>query len=191
LRRGPQRSGSCSGPTIDDSARSTRSVTRNRRSQSSQRARECAPETARSRMPMILWKARLWLVVFSAILGLSVLGRCSSAAEPQGAGQPSVCASRPDLIGPCFEVRGRLSFWNGAPSARIWPVRTNRLIGVHDDVLPDPLAAEIRRFDSRNRFDTEVWADFTLCPFTHYRKGRMQFVCIEAWRNATFRHRTD
>jgi hypothetical protein len=140
---------------------------------------------------MALRQAGLWFAVLSAIHAFAALDRCNSAMQSEGAREQYACASRPDLIGPCFTLRGRLSFWNGTPSARIWPVRTKRLIGVHDDVLPTALESEIAGVDWHNRFDTEVWADFTLCPFTQYQKGRMQFVCIEAWRNTTFTRRLD
>ena len=137
---------------------------------------------------MILRKVTPWFLVLSATLWCLALGRGSWATEAGGT-EPYECASRADLVEPCFVLRGRLSFWNGAPSARIWPVGTKRLIGVHFDVLPPALEAEMARFDPQRSFDTEVWADFTLCPFTYYRRGRMQFVCIESWRNAAFRHR--
>jgi hypothetical protein len=102
---------------------------------------------------------------------------------------PYACASRSDIVGPCVEVRGRLSFWNGAPSARIWPVGTKRMLGVHSDELPPTLEVQMERYEPRHRFDTEVWANFTVCPFTGSRPGRMQFVCIESWRNLSFSHR--
>jgi hypothetical protein len=62
---------------------------------------------------------------------------------------------------------------------------------VHADVLPPALEAEMTGFDAARRFDTEVWADFTVCPYTERREGRMQFVCIDAWRNAAFRQRRE
>lgn len=134
----------------------------------------------------------LWFLVVSAILYFWVLGRGSRATtEGTGTHEPYACAYRPDIVSRCFELRGRFSFWNGAPSARIWPVGTKRLIGVHFDLLPPALEAEMTRLEPRRSFNTEVWADFTLCPFTRYRKGRMQFVCIEAWRNTAFRHRKE
>lgn len=110
-------------------------------------------------------------------------------AEAQGTGETYACASRPDIVGPCFEVRGRLSFWNGAPSARIWPVGTKRVLGVHSDVLPPTLAAKLHSFDPQHTFDTEVWTNFTLCPFTQSEAGHMQFVCIESWHSLSIRHR--
>ena len=132
------------------------------------------------------------LLVLATILGFSVVaGRSLANADDEGLGEPYACASRSDIVGPCFNIRGRLSYWNGAPSARIWPVGTKRLIGVHFDVLPPALEAEMIKYDPRRSFYTEVWADFRLCPFTRYREGRMQFACIEAWHNVTFRHRKE
>jgi len=40
------------------------------------------------------------------------------------------CKDHPMLSGPCFKVRGRMSFFNGNPSARIWPVGTKRMLGI-------------------------------------------------------------
>jgi hypothetical protein len=97
--------------------------------------------------------------------------------------EPYMCAADPFIVAPCFDVRGRLSFANGAPSARIWPVGTRRLLGVHFDRLPDDIAALVRGFD------TEVWASFKVCPYTREKKGHMQFVCIEASRDVSVRER--
>lgn len=94
-----------------------------------------------------------------------------------------ICAKDPKIVGPCFDVRGRLSFWNGTPSARIWPVHTNRMLGIHHDHLPPALAK------LATSFDTEIWANYTLCPFTKSMPGHMQFVCIESWRNVYVRQR--
>ena len=127
--------------------------------------------------------ASIWL---SALL---LLINASTTAVPV---QPNAeqCASRADLAGPCFEVRGRLSFWNGTPSARIWRVGTKRMLGVHGDELPPALIEKIDGFDDRNRFDTEAWATFRVCPFTRSRPGRMQLVCVESWRGLSLRPRT-
>jgi hypothetical protein len=124
--------------------------------------------------------ARAALVVAALIALTAVPARASDA----DAREPYACASRTDLVGPCFAVRGRLSFWNGAPSARIWPVGSTRLLGVRHDVLPPALRGHIEGVG------TEMWAHFTVCPFTALRPGRMQFVCIEAWRDLVIRHGT-
>ena len=100
-------------------------------------------------------------------------------------GDPVACAGRPEIVAPCFELRGRLSFYNGAPSARIWRIGTTRMLGVHHDELPAALASQLRGFD------TEAWGVFTVCPLSRERPGHMQFVCVEDWRDITLRNRPD
>jgi hypothetical protein len=98
------------------------------------------------------------------------------------AGHP--CSQSAEIVDTCFDVHGRLSFWNGAPSARIWRVGTSRMLGIHHDELPVELASQM------TTFDTEAWGDFRVCPFTKERTGHMQMVCIDSWRNIRFRERT-
>jgi len=125
---------------------------------------------------------RLAIIILFLPLVVSMngwIGRCLSESP----GGDYVCRARTDIVAPCFEVRGRLSFWNGAPSARIWPVGSKRMLGVHADVLPPALAAK------KDGFDTELWALFTVCPLTRSQPQHMQFVCIESWRNLSVRQR--
>ena len=42
------------------------------------------------------------------------------------------CKDHPMVSGPCFKVRGRMAFYNGAPSLRIWPVGTERILGISE-----------------------------------------------------------
>jgi len=112
------------------------------------------------------------LVVLALVIG-------SAVAEEQ----VPACKRNPEIVAPCFTVYGRLSFWNGAPSARIWRVGTNRMLGVHSDILPKGIQEKMRDFD------TELWGHFEVCPFTKEQPGHMQFVCIEAWRNVRVRQR--
>lgn len=124
------------------------------------------------------------------IVALTTVGLSSPVrAKPGGDATDYECAGRSDIVASCFSFRGRLSFWNGAPSARIWPVGSKRLLGVHFDRLPPKLEADMTAFDPRRSFDTEVWAIFTVCPFTKIQPRHMQFVCIESWRNPRFKHR--
>lgn len=90
------------------------------------------------------------------------------------------CRTDPDIVAACFIVRGRLSFSNGTPSARIWRIGTKRMLGVHDDVLPGSL-------DLHMGWDVEVVGDFFLCPFTHERPDAMQFVCIDSAKNVKYK----
>lgn len=121
----------------------------------------------------------------AGVIGLVVLDawRAPLPLRAQSSNEGYECATRADLVAPCFEVRGRLSFWNGAPSARIWPVGTKRLLGVHLDILPPALIAK------PHGFDTELWAWFAVCPLSKPVPGHMQFVCIESWRDLSIRPR--
>jgi hypothetical protein len=113
--------------------------------------------------------------MFALLLGASGV----SAAQDQS---PS-CEGRSEIVASCFSVRGRLSYWNGTPSARIWRVGTHRVLGIHHDELPKEIEARM------SGFDTELWGDFRVCPFTHQQPGHMQFVCVESWRNIKVRQR--
>jgi hypothetical protein len=104
------------------------------------------------------------------------------------AGAPAVaagtCASRDDLVGPCFRMRGRAALYNGNPTVRIWRVGTKRLLGVSasrcEPPACEPLPAELR---TALDWEHPVFADFALCPLTRRRPGVMQMVCIAAVTN--------
>lgn len=104
------------------------------------------------------------------------------AAAPH-AGAAYRCATDPAVVAPCFELRGRLSWWNGTPTARLWRIGTPRMLGIHKDRLPPGLAI------LRSDFDTELWGTFSVCPYTPPAAGRMQLVCIESWRHLQIRQR--
>lgn len=82
------------------------------------------------------------------------------------------CKSDPDIVGECFTVHGRLSAWNGTPTMRIWRIGTKRILGVHDDIMPESLTFQVG-------WDVDAYGDFQVCPFTKKRPGEMQMVCIE------------
>ena len=94
--------------------------------------------------------------------------------------EPS-CAHQPGLVGPCFTVHGRLSLYNGTPSARIWKVGTNRILGVTESrcVAPDcpQMPDKLRKMLS---WDRGIFGDFLVCPFTKEMPGHMQSVCVES-----------
>jgi hypothetical protein len=121
---------------------------------------------------------------------LIVLAACTVGARsplPQPADE---CRARPDLVGKCFNVRGRLSVYNGTPSIRLWPLGTKRLLGVIDprdpsavpgrDTIPESVSSKLN-------FDKDVFGDFLVCPLTRARPGRMQTVCIESGKDLVVR----
>ena len=102
------------------------------------------------------------------------------------------CRARPDLVGKCFTVRGRLSVYNGTPSIRLWPIGSKRLLGVLDpegssgELGPSTIPATIK---GQLDWDKEIFGDFLVCPLTRARPGRMRTVCIESGKNLIARER--
>lgn len=100
------------------------------------------------------------------------------------------CRAHPQVIGRCFNVRARLSVYNGAPAVRLWRVGTRRMLGVSEQRFAIPgyrnIPADI---ESQIGPDVDVFGDFLVCPFTPQRPGEMQLVCIEAGKNLAVRKR--
>src|SRR5579859_5194772 len=95
---------------------------------------------------------------------------------------PMRCKTNLDVVGECFKIRGRLNYWNGTPSTRIWIVGTHRMLGLpcEDFGLPENVRAHF------SDFDDEVTGMFEVCPVSKYRKGTMQMVCVESVLNPKF-----
>jgi len=127
---------------------------------------------------------RIILPVFFLILFFAAT---SSSDEKPG---KKSCKEHPMLSGPCFKVRGRMSFYNGNPTARIWPLGTKRMLGISqgrfylEDYanVPDEL---VRRLS----WEPEMFADFTVCPFTDDRPGEMRLICVESADNISIKKR--
>lgn len=92
------------------------------------------------------------------------------------------CEHSRSVVAKCFIVRGRLGFYNGAPSARIWIIGTKRLLGVHEDILPDELSSKM------TSFGMQAFGDFRVCPLTPEKPGVMQIVCIVSTKNIKYKH---
>src|SRR5438876_8131207 len=85
------------------------------------------------------------------------------------------CRTNPKRVSQCFTIHARLSAYNGSPGLRLWPVGSRRLLGVlpaEDAITPDCLLGNVG-------FDTNLYGDYTVCPFTLERTGHMHMVCIE------------
>jgi len=97
------------------------------------------------------------------------------------------CQSDPDLIGPCFQVHGRVYARNGSPTFRIWLSAEQRVLGISQralppsepNVMPAPLAGKVS-------FDLYGYADLLVCPFTPQQEHVTQMICIESVSNVTF-----
>lgn len=102
------------------------------------------------------------------------------------------CHEHPKLVGSCFEIKGKLSVYNGAPSLRIWRVGTKRILGISEQryALPDvrKVPEEVER---AIKPDVDLLGDYTVCPLTKAKPGVMQFVCVDKVRNLTVQQRQE
>ncbi len=73
-------------------------------------------------------------------------------------------------------VHGRLSFYNGTPSCRIWIVGTKRLLGIRES--GDEAADMPKELHDLMSWDREIFADFVIEPLTPYKEGVMQTVRV-------------
>jgi len=90
------------------------------------------------------------------------------------------CKEDPDIIAACFVIHGRLSYYNGNPSVRIWRIGTTRVLGVWDDELPMIPDSIWKKFDPEKN---AAFGDFEVCPFTKEKPDAMQYVCVESFKN--------
>jgi hypothetical protein len=130
------------------------------------------------------------IIYFSILFILA----CGNFMPSFGFDQPTnkTCRQHPRLSGQCFDLRGRLSFYNGTPSLRIWPVESHRLLGISEGRFALPGFSNIPPglVDKLAGFDNDLFADFRLCPFTDDQPGVMRFVCVEAANNSVVRRRS-
>lgn len=83
-----------------------------------------------------------------------------------------------------------MNLYNGAPSVRIWRVGTKRILGVSEQRfavegycnLPPAIA-------NRLAWESDLFADFVVCPFTREQPGVMQLVCVDSATNILVRPR--
>ena len=115
-------------------------------------------------------KAKLLIAL---IFSLMICGEVSTWAK-------EICKGNSRVIGPCIEVRGRLSFYQGFPGFRMWWVGTKRIFGIAggegEEIIPE---------DIKEKVDDGifVFGDFLVCPITEHIPGHMQYVCVESGKN--------
>jgi hypothetical protein len=99
------------------------------------------------------------------------------------------CHEDPHVVGTCFSVRGKMNYWNGSPSVRIWKVGTKRILGVSENRTTEGYSSIPRDLVEKLSWDTDLFADFVVCPFSAEQPGAMQFVCVDAVSNVTVKRR--
>jgi hypothetical protein len=115
---------------------------------------------------------------------MMILGFLSSSVGQDQLGGPNPCHKHPQINGTCFKLHGRIRVYNGTPSVRIWPVGTNRLLGVSEGRFYNPEYSNMPPGLSHlTAWDKEIFADFIVCPFTPDEPGVMRLVCIDSASN--------
>jgi hypothetical protein len=108
---------------------------------------------------------------------LSARGVYAQTEDQRAAEKP--CRSQPSLVGRCFNVRGRLSLYNGAPTIRLWRAGTRRILGVSSSYAQPGYSSIPEELEKQLGWETELWGNFLVCPFTPPRPKEMQMICIE------------
>lgn len=130
-------------------------------------------------------------MMFARVVALLVLisPSASLAQEvgPRRALQP--CRAQPALVGKCFRVYGRLALYNGAPTIRLWRAGTKRVLGVSGGYAREGYSSIPEELEQRLTWETELWGDYLVCPYTRRRPGEMQLICIEAGKGVSARRR--
>jgi len=81
-----------------------------------------------------------------------------------------------------------MNYANGAPTVRIWVVGTKRILGVSDrDCTVDGCSVPTD-VASKLSWDTDLFGNFVVCPFTHDEPSVMRFVCVDSATNLEIRH---
>lgn len=86
-------------------------------------------------------------------------------------------------------VRGRLSVYNGTPSIRLWKSGTKRMLGVSGSYAQPGYRSIPEDVEKHLNWETEVWGDYMVCPFTRQHPQKMQLICIELGKNLISRKR--
>ena len=125
--------------------------------------------------------------VIALLLLLPLFAPAGREAAPRRASQP--CRAQPSLVGRCFNVYGRLALYNGAPTIRLWRAGTKRVLGVSGSYARDGYSSIPEELERQLSWETELWGEYLVCPYTRRRAGEMQLVCIEAGKGVTARRR--
>lgn len=129
------------------------------------------------------------LIAAIALLCVASLGVSTRQSEQPSQTQEKPCRSQPRLVGRCFTVRGRLSLYNGSPTIRLWRAGTRRILGVSSSYAEAGYSSIPAEIERQLNWETEVWGEFEVCPFTARRPGEMQMICIESGKNLVARKR--
>lgn len=109
-----------------------------------------------------------------------------------------VCKPVPSA-GLCRQIHGRLAFYNGTPSFRVWQIGTHHLFGIYSSAeglrcdqsgaCRDNESPQLPKGIPDSFFKdvpprAAVFADFDICPLEPVAAGAMQAACLQKAKNA-------
>ena len=76
-------------------------------------------------------------------------------------------------------------FYEGGTSLKIWPVGTERLLGVREGENPIFPKGEFPEHIKCVGYPVRIFADYLglVCPFTEDRPGEMRYICVQRAEN--------
>ncbi len=84
-----------------------------------------------------------------------------------------------------------MNLYNGTPSVRIWRVGTKRIVGVSEQRFSVAGYCNLPpSIHERLSWDSDLFADFVVCPFTPEEPGIMQLVCVDSAKHIVLRTST-
>lgn len=128
------------------------------------------------------------ILLFSALLLITVI-----AGAQEKSSHRKIACKTPANADICYWAHGRLSFYNGTPSIRLWKIGTRRMLGIYSG----PNSEKIDALDNehpelpdnlRERFkpsENRIFADFEVCPLEPEKDNGMQAACIESAKKVT------
>jgi hypothetical protein len=124
------------------------------------------------------------LILLFLVISPAISGQAEIPKSP-----PKPCRAQPALVDQCFFVRGRLSLYNGNPTIRLWRAGTKRILGVSDSYAREGYSRIPEDIEKKLDWESEVWGNFKVCPFTRRKPNEMQLICIESGKNIVVRKR--
>ncbi len=104
--------------------------------------------------------------------------------------QEKPCSQNPRVIGSSFVVHGRLAYYNGTPTVRLWRIGTKRILGVAEHVYSVKGYVNLpKSIEDKLSWKVYLYGDFLVYPFTKSQPGVMQMICIESVKNLVIKER--
>jgi hypothetical protein len=63
------------------------------------------------------------------------------------------------------------------------------MLGVSGSYAEEGYSSIPADIERQLNWETEIWGDFEVCPFTRERPGEMRLICIESGKNLVARKR--